>query len=175
MLEKAIRQLKGEAFLEEVDPEIHLEMPAHLPQEYIEDSTQRLSFYKRLAKAREDEEVDRIRTEMEDRFGSPSPQAETLFMLIRIKIRLRRLRVREARLAEEGLMLSFDPQPSVSVDRILAWAEQEPDRLRLFPNDRVLIRFYVPDPKERLATIQQILDWLESEPGHQKAGHGKDA
>ena len=174
MLEKAIRQLRGEEFLEEVDPEIHLELPAHLPDDYIEDSTQRLSFYKRLAKAREDQEVDRIRAEMQDRFGTPPPQAETLFKMIRIKVRLRRLRVREARLAEEGLMLTFDPQTSVSIDRILAWAQQEPDRLRLFPNDRVLIRFSVPDPEERLRNIQQILDWLEQEPGQQKVAYGKD-
>jgi transcription-repair coupling factor (superfamily II helicase) len=175
MLEKAIRQLRGEESLEEVDPEIHLELPAHLPDDYIEDSTQRLSFYKRLAKAREDQEVDRIRAEMQDRFGTPPPQAETLFKMIRIKVRLRRLRVREARLAEEGLMLTFDPQTSVSIDRILAWAQQEPDRLRLFPNDRVLIRFSVPDPEERLRSIQQILDWLEQEPGQQKVADGKNA
>jgi transcription-repair coupling factor (superfamily II helicase) len=173
MLEKAIRQLKGETTLEEVDPEIHLEMPAHLPQEYIEDSTQRLSFYKRLAKTRDDHEVDQIRVEMQDRFGTLPAQAETLLDLIRIKVRLRRLRVREARLAEEGLMLSFDPQPSVSVDRILAWSKQEPDRLRLFPDDRVLIRFFVPDPRERLVSIRQILDWLEKEPSQQRVGHGE--
>jgi transcription-repair coupling factor (superfamily II helicase) len=175
MLEKAIRQLRGEEFLEEVDPEIHLELPAHLPDDYLEDSTQRLSFYKRLAKAREDQEVDRIRAEMQDRFGTPPPQAETLFKMIRIKVVLRRLRVREARLAEEGLMLTFDPQTSVSIDRILAWAQQEPDRLRLFPNDRVLIRFSVPDPEERLKNIQQILDWFEQEPGQQKVTDGKNA
>jgi transcription-repair coupling factor (superfamily II helicase) len=172
MLERAIRQLKGETTLEEVDPEIHLELPAHLPDHYIEDSSQRLSLYKRLAKAREDEEVDRIREEMQDRFGAPPPQAETLFNMIRIKVRLRRLRVREARLAEEGLMLTFDSQPSVSVQRILAWAQQEPDRLRLFPNDRVLIRFSIPDPDERLGTIQQILDWLEQDPDQKKVADG---
>jgi transcription-repair coupling factor (superfamily II helicase) len=174
MLGKAIRQLKGETSLEEVDPEIHLEMPAHLPQEYIEDSTQRLSFYKRLAKTRDDQEVDRIRTEMQDRFGSLPPQAETLFELIRIKVRLRRLRVREARLAEEGLLLSFDPQPAVSVERILAWSIREPDRVRLFPDDRVLFRFFVPDPKQRLTSILQILDWLEKEPDQKKVAHGKN-
>ena len=173
MLEKAIRQPKGETTLEEVDPEIHLEMPAHLPQEYIEDSTQRLSFYKRLANTRDDQQVDQILAEMQDRFGTLPPQAETLLELIRIKVRLRRLRVREARLAEEGLMLSFDPQPSVSVDRILAWSTREPDRLRLFPDDRVLIRFFVPDPRERLASIRQILDWLEKEPGEKTVGHGE--
>ena len=88
---------------------------------------------------------------------------------------MRRLRVREARLAEEGLLLSFDFQPAVPVDRILAWAEQEPDRLRLFPNDRILIRFFAPDPRERLANIQQILDWLERKPSQRRMAHGKDA
>ena len=51
-LEKAIRELKGEEVVEEVDPEIHFEMPALLPNSYIEDSTQRLSLYKRLATAK---------------------------------------------------------------------------------------------------------------------------
>jgi transcription-repair coupling factor (superfamily II helicase) len=175
MLEKTIRQLKGESSIEEVDPEIHLELPAHLPDHYIEDSSQRLNFYKRLAKASEDEEVDRVRAEMEDRYGTPPPQAETLFKMIRIKVRLRRLRVREARLAEEGLMLTFDSQPSVSIDRILAWAQQEPGRLRLFPNDRVLIRFSVPDAEERLGVIEQILAWLEQEPGGRRAAYGESA
>ncbi len=174
MLEKAIRRLRGEEFLEEVDPEIHLELPAHLPDVYIEDSTQRLSLYKRLAKAREDQDVDRIRAEMVDRFGSPPPQAETLFKMIRIKVRLRRLRVREARLAEDGLMLTFDPQTSVSIDRIIAWAQQEPERLRLFPNDRVLIRFSAPDPEERLKSIQQILDWLEQKPEQKRVAEVRD-
>ncbi len=175
MLEKAIRRLRGEEGPEEVDPEIHLELPAHLPDTYIENSTQRLSLYKRLAKAGEDPEVDRIRDEMVDRFGPPPPQAETLFKMIRIKVRLRRLRVREARLAEDGLMLSFDPHTPVSIDRILAWAQQEPARLRLFPDDRVLIRFAAPDPEERLKNIQQILDWLEQKPEQKRAEDEKDA
>jgi hypothetical protein len=70
--------------------------------------------------------------------------------------------------------LSFDPHPSVSVDRILAWATQEPDRIRLFPDDRILIRFFAPDHRERLASILRILEWLEKEPGQQKVAHGKN-
>ena len=175
MLEKAIRRLRGEDALEEVDPEIHLDLPVHLPDDYIEDSTQRLSFYKRLARAREDEEVKQIRVEMQDRFGPPPAQAETLFEMIRIKVQLRRLRVREARLAEEGLLLAFDAQTPVAIERILAWAQQEPDQIRLFPDDRVLIRFSAPDPENRLRNIHQILDWLEQKPGQQKVAHGKDA
>jgi transcription-repair coupling factor (superfamily II helicase) len=160
-LTRAIRELKGEEVVEEVDPEIHFEMPAYLPQPYIEDSAQRLSFYKRLASAPDHDEVERIRRELEDRYGPPPPEAMTLFGLIEIKVRLRRLKVREARLAEEGLLLAFAPHTPVSVSRILEWAAHEPDRLRLYPDDRLLVRFSVQDTRERLQNIERILTWLE--------------
>ncbi len=161
LLEKAIRKLKGEEILEEVDPEIHLDLPAYLPQEYIEDSTQRLSFYKRLANSKNKKEVEQLRSEMQDRFGPLPSQAQYMLELIHIKVRLRRLRIKEARLAEEGLMLSFAPHSTISVDRILKWMAREPDQLQLYPDDRLLIRFSAPDVKERLASIQKLLTWLE--------------
>ncbi len=160
MLEKEIRRLKGEAFLEEVDPEIHIELPAHLPRDYIEDSTLRLSFYKRLAKARDHEEVGRIRTELEDRFGPLPPEAESLLELMRIKVQLRRLRVKEARLAEDGLLLAFDPHTPLSVERLLDWAARKPEHLRLFPDDRLLIRLANLGEGQRLAKIEEVLVWL---------------
>ncbi len=160
-LEKAIRKLKGEEILEEVDPEIHLDLPAYLPQDYIEDSTQRLSFYKRLANSKHKEEVEQLRSEMQDRFGPLPSQALYMFDLIHIKVRLRRLRIKEARLAEEGLMLSFAPHTNISIDRILKWMAREPNQLQLYPDDRLLIRFSAPDIKERLATIKKLLTWLE--------------
>ena len=169
-LEKAIRELKGEEVVEEVDPEIHFEMPAYLPAEYIEDSTQRLSFYKRLATATDRDDVGNLLVEIQDRYGPLPPQAQTLFELIRIKVRLRRLRIREARLAEEGLLVSFAPHTPVSVDRILAWAAQEPERLRLFPDDRLLIRFTASDAREQLKNVRQILAWLEK--GGEEKGKG---
>ena len=160
-LEKAIRELKGEEVVEEVDPELHFEIPAFLPGEYIEDSTQRLSFYKRLATAKDHDEVNKLLAEIKDRYGPLPAHAQTLIDLIHIKVRLRRLRIREARLAEEGLLVSFAPHTPVSVDRILAWAAQEPERLRLFPDDRLLVRFTASDSGEQLKNIEQILAWLE--------------
>ncbi|MEW6442023.1 MAG: transcription-repair coupling factor [bacterium] len=173
MMEKAVRELKGEEVIEEVDPEIHLEMPAYLPQEYIPDSTQRLSFYKRLASAREEAEVEGLREELVDRFGPLSEQAENLLGLIRIKVRLRRLRVRDARLSDEGLLLTFDPQTPVHVERILQWAAREPERLRLYPDDRLLIRFVAAGQPERLDVVHRLLGWLEeagSRPRRTEAG-----
>jgi transcription-repair coupling factor (superfamily II helicase) len=52
-----------------IDPELGFDEPSFLPEEYIEDVGVRLSLYKRLASARDDEEVQDLAAEMEDRFG----------------------------------------------------------------------------------------------------------
>jgi len=161
-LETAIRKLKGEEVVEEVDPEIHLDMPAYLPREYIDDSTQRLSFYKRLASAPDHEEVERVRGEMLDRYGPLPPPARLLFELIHVKVRLRRMRIREARLAEGGLMLTFAEDTPVPVSRIMQWVQQEPERTRLFPDNRLLVRFSSPAAEERIRNIEKVLTWLET-------------
>jgi len=161
-LETAIRKLKGEEVVEEVDPEIHLDVPAYLPREYIEDSTQRLSFYKRLASAPDHDEVERIRGELLDRYGALPAPAHLLFGLIHVKVRLRRLRIREARLAEGGLLLTFAQNTPVSVERIMQWVRQEPERTRLFPDNRLLVRFSSPAVEERIRNIEKVLAWLEA-------------
>jgi len=161
-LETAIRKLKGEEVVEEVDPEIHLDMPAYLPREYIEDSTQRLSFYKRLASAPDHDEVERLRGEIQDRYG-PLPSAACILLdLIHVKVRLRRMRIREARLAEGGLMLTFAEDTPVPVERIMQWVAQEPERTRLFPDNRLLVRFASPAAEERIRNIEKVLAWLEA-------------
>ena len=69
MMENAVKELKGEEVLPEVEPEIRLGIPAYFPDNYIPDANQRLYFYKRLASLRDAEELDELKEEIKDRFG----------------------------------------------------------------------------------------------------------
>ncbi len=69
MLEEAVRELKGEAPQDDLEPEVNLPIPAYLPEEYVPDVHQRLSFYKRLAQARVPEVLEDLRAELIDRYG----------------------------------------------------------------------------------------------------------
>ena len=61
LMDEAVRELRGQPPREEVEPEILLPVSALLPEEHLPDVHQRLLFYKRLAQAQTDEEVDDIR------------------------------------------------------------------------------------------------------------------
>ena len=69
-------------------------MPAFIPDAYMPDVHQRLFFYKRLAQAGTDEELDEIRAEIVDRCGDPPDEVDALCEVMAVKVRLRALRIR---------------------------------------------------------------------------------
>jgi transcription-repair coupling factor (superfamily II helicase) len=168
LMEKAIREIKGEEVLEEVDPEIHLDMPAYIPESYIEDPTQRLQLYKRLASATSREDLEDLRQEVLDRYGPLPELVNTLFEVMHFKVELRTLRIREARFSDEGLMLFLDEHTPIPVERVLEWISREPERFRIFPDHRLWVRFAGQYPHARLHEGIELL-------AHLKDTHGLDA
>ena len=54
MLDRAVKNFKGEKVEEDFIPTINLQIDSFIPEEYVSDSSQRLSLYKRLASIREE-------------------------------------------------------------------------------------------------------------------------
>lgn len=69
LLETAVKELKGEAEKEEIQPVIELEVSAYISDEYIEDVSQKVEIYRRIATVETVGEVDELEEEVEDRFG----------------------------------------------------------------------------------------------------------
>jgi len=93
MLEEAVAELRGEPIVHEVDPELTLDIEHYLPDDYVADVGLRLSLYKRFASAEDEQALDDIATEMEDRFGPPPAPALAFVRAMRLKPELRALRV----------------------------------------------------------------------------------
>ncbi|MBI3354653.1 MAG: transcription-repair coupling factor, partial [Nitrospirae bacterium] len=85
LIERTIRKMKGETVEEEIEPVINLPVSAFIPEEYISNSLQRLSMYKRLAAARNASELGSIKAEIIDRFGEPPEPVNNLLDIIELK------------------------------------------------------------------------------------------
>ncbi|HEY4395276.1 MAG TPA: transcription-repair coupling factor, partial [Polyangia bacterium] len=77
ILEEAVAELRGEPIKPEHDPEISVDVPAFLPDDYLPDAGQRLDFYRRLAQARNEDDVRATLAELADRYG-PLPEEALL-------------------------------------------------------------------------------------------------
>lgn len=89
LLEEAILELKEEAFQEErpqrVECQVELPLDALLPASYVEDSGERVNLYRRLQQVQAPDEVQRLRVEVADRFGSLPQEAWMLFQLVELQ------------------------------------------------------------------------------------------
>jgi transcription-repair coupling factor (superfamily II helicase) len=120
LMAETIREIKGEETRpEEVRPEIHLGLPAYLPESYIDDEHRRLAVYKRLSLAGSDEEIFDIREELLDCFGSLPMEADNLLEVIRIRNRLRPLRIRRMGYDGQQFLMSFSPDSPIDPGRIV--------------------------------------------------------
>ncbi|ALO46521.1 transcription-repair coupling factor [Pseudohongiella spirulinae] len=67
--------------------EINLRVPALIPEDYLPDIHTRLIMYKRIAGARDEEELQDLHVEMTDRFGLLPEQVKILLSVTRLKLR----------------------------------------------------------------------------------------
>jgi len=137
MLEEAVHELRGEPVVHEVEPELSFDVEAFLPEDYIADVGVRLSLYKRLASASDEQEVADIAAEMEDRFGPPTDEARRLVHLMRVKTELRRLRVLGCEASAKGVTLHLRGDTPLDPVKVTALVAQKGSPYRLSPDMRL--------------------------------------
>jgi len=137
MMEKAVRELKGEMLRPEVEPEIRLGIPAYFPEDYIPDTNQRLVFYKRLAGLRDGQELEEIKEELRDRYGPFPTEVENLFSVMVLRRVLKDYLVQQISSHDGRVSLLFHSQSPVKVERLLELMEKEKGRYRLTPEGRL--------------------------------------
>ena len=93
----------------EIESECKVEIPisAHLSAEYVPSDRLRLDIYRRLADARMANDVEQIREELEDRFGSLPKEALELLRIAQLRTHLKSRGVRD--LSLQGKFLKIAP------------------------------------------------------------------
>jgi transcription-repair coupling factor (superfamily II helicase) len=161
LLDEAVRTLKGEAMPERVEPEIKLKVPAFIPEGYVRDPNQRLMIYKKLTQPADEAEIDDIRAELIDRFGALPMAALYLLEVMRIRVLLKKLLVKEIELAGNELVLSFHERTPVSPDTIMALLRKEKGKYRFTPDFRLYARIVDTSFDGVLAQARNLLKCLE--------------
>ena len=145
MLEETIHELSGQAHEEWIDPEIKLPVVGRLPDNYVEDVSQRLVLYKRLSSARDENEVALIRDELLDRFGRLPAEAENLIEVIRLKIAARRLGIVRIETARGEIVLQVASKSQIDPDRLVQLLSHARGGLRVTPEQRLITK--APGPE----------------------------
>jgi transcription-repair coupling factor (superfamily II helicase) len=85
LLEETIREMKGERIEEEVETSMNLGVDIYIPKDYISDENLRMTFYKKIASAQNDQRLEDIRNELRDRFGAVPQNVDNLLRFVKVK------------------------------------------------------------------------------------------
>jgi transcription-repair coupling factor (superfamily II helicase) len=161
MLAEAVRSLKAGKEPDLLAPlsvttDINLHAPALLPNDYCGDVHLRLSFYKRLATAKTNEQIDGLLEEIVDRFGKLPPQAQTLIDVHRLRVLARPYGVVKVDAAPGVIHITFKTNPPIDSMRIIELVQKN-RHIKLAGNEKLRIERELKDPKDRAQMVRDVL------------------
>lgn len=133
MLENSVAELRGIKTEEEMESRISLRVSAFIPEEFIEDITLRLSIYRKIASAGNDEGLNALVDEIKDRFGRLPAEVQNLFDIMRLKIMARRLKITDIEEVSGNIRIIFSKDTKVEAENILGLRDTVGDRIRFLP------------------------------------------
>ena len=156
MLEQAVQEKRGEAPpLPDMRVSVELGVDYRLPADYVAEPHQRLVLYKRVAAAAEADELDRVREEIEDRYGRLPPEVENLLALADLRRHAERLGIAQVEARGDRLLCHFVDAAPIDPDKLMSWISVHDD-VHMSPS-RVLTLAVSPDPEERLEEAREGL------------------
>ncbi|MCC7488148.1 MAG: transcription-repair coupling factor [Gammaproteobacteria bacterium] len=138
-------------------PEIELQIPALLPDEYLPDIHLRLVLYKRIANAGSDAELAALGRELADRFGQLPPATTNLLRVAGLRLRARELGIARLAAGATGGSVEFGSATRVDPAVLVRLIQSDPQQFRLDPRQRLAFRAGMETTEERLAYADHLL------------------
>jgi transcription-repair coupling factor (superfamily II helicase) len=160
LLERAVNALKSgrQPELEapmDMGPEVDLQAPALIPEDYLPDIHARLVLYKRIASAETQEDLRELQVEMIDRFGLLPEPVKTLFSVTELKQKAEKLGIRKIEASAAGGRLVFSAEPVINTGQLITLIQAEAQVYKFDGADK--LRFM-----KTFATAQEKLDFISA-------------
>ena len=137
--------------------EIDLHLSALIPEDYLNDVQLRLQFYKRIANAGNQAELDEIQVEMIDRFGLLPDPLKILIAITELKQTADALGIIKVEASEKGGKFEFGEKPNVKPETIIRLIQAKGSRYKLDGPTRLRFTLDKHEVKDRIRLVGEYL------------------
>ena len=121
MLDRAVRELRGEAAPDESEIQLNLGLNIRIPANYIVEENQRLRIYKRIAGVETDLQLGDVRSELQDRYGALPPAVENLIQYATLRLLSQRIGVLAIERKRDQASIKFRQDAAIDPERLAAF------------------------------------------------------
>jgi len=162
MLERTVRELKGEVEPETPETQLNLGLNIRIPAEYIKEENQRLRMYKRVAGVETEAQLFDVAGELGDRYGTPPPPVRNLLDYAALKLFSQRLGVSQIERRRDAVSIRFAENATVDPERLARFVHGEPGS-QFTPAGILKFSLKEKQPEVILTRLKALLEQLAGE------------
>ena len=159
MLEDAILEAKSGGLdrrEEGFSPQITVDAPIMIPDEYVPDLDLRMGLYRRMNELEAPAEIEPFAAELIDRFGKLPPETDNLLKIIEVKMNCRKAQVVKLDVGPKGALVHFHNDSFPDLPGLLAYVQRLKGTAKLRPDSKLVIQRAWPDAASRINGAVQL-------------------
>ncbi len=162
LLGEAVKMEKGELPSAPVDNEclVDMQVQAHIPERYIENLSQRLDIYCRIAGIKNQDDALDVLDELTDRFGKPPVSVQGLIDIALLRNMASQIGIFEVKQRDDYIMLYREPMNMEFLEPLIKILK---GRVKLSAGNKPYVSVKVTGKETPLQTLKQVLEILISD------------
>jgi transcription-repair coupling factor (superfamily II helicase) len=158
MLEDAILELKagGAPRPQEFTPQISIDAPILIPEDYVPDLDLRMGLYRRVGELEDRQAIEAFAAELIDRFGALPEETANLMKIVEVKLQCRDAFVAKLDIGPKGAVVTFADSGFPDLAGLLGYIERLKGAAKLRPDSKLTIARNWPTPEARLNGALQL-------------------
>ncbi len=161
MLERAVREMKGEAGVEVTEIQLNLGLNIRIPSDYIKEENQRLRMYKRVAGVETESQLHDVRAELIDRYGETPRAVRNLLEYAALKLQAMRVGANAIERKREFMNIKFSQTASIDPGKLARFVASQRGT-QFTPDGTLKFSIKINSAEGILQTLRDLLEELEA-------------
>jgi transcription-repair coupling factor (superfamily II helicase) len=163
MLDRAVREMKGEVAPEETATQLNLGLNIRIPGEYIAEENQRLRMYKRVAGIETEPQLADVKSELEDRYGQMPPAVVNLINFAALKLLAVRVGAAIIERKRDQISIKFKADAVIDPEKLMRFVSSQRGA-QFTPDGTLKFSLKTMVAADVLAQVQKLLEDLAGVP-----------
>ena len=171
LLNEVVKETKGEKVEEEEDITIDIKLSAYIPENYIEDESQKIEIYQDIANCEDNKAVNDVVDEIIDRYGEMPKEVKNLIEIAKIKILCKDANVIKLKEKNGNIEITFNEKGTKMLtntaknEKMLMeiLAEKYKNSIRFINAEKPYVVFYLKPNENKVDKITEFLKFVKTQ------------
>ena len=141
--------------------QIKLSISLLIPKNYIEDLSLRMTFYKKIALIKNDDDQEALCNEMNDRFGKIPQEVSNLIEIAKIKHQCYQINVTSITTCQNAILIAFKDNKFKNPDKLLKLVFSSNNKIKINPDQKLVFYCQLINDQAKINKVYEILKIIQ--------------